>query len=336
MTDQSGTEFGLDAMAVARAAGRITRLARRTPVMTSTVLNKLSGVKLYFKCEHLQQTGAFKIRGAANAVATLPVSKAPLGVATHSSGNHGAALSCAAASRGINCHVVAPAGAVSSKLENIRRYGGQLVECEPNQTAREAALAEVVSQTGATPVPPYDDPRVIAGQGTIALELLEQVPELDAIVIPVGGGGMLSGCALWATHKKPGIEIYGAEPLGADDTYRSLAEGRIVDDHHPNTICDGLRAKVGVLPFALVRRHVKGILRVEDQSSIDAMRLVMQTLKQVVEPSCGIGLAAVLGNPDKFADKRVGVVLSGGNVDLDLLPWASGGIPDPLKRAVNQ
>ncbi len=321
MTQPSGSEIGLNADSVKRAVTRIAKLAHRTPVMTSRTLDQQSGAQLYFKCENLQRTGAFKIRGAANAVASLSLTKAPMGVATHSSGNHGAALACAAQASGIDCHVVVPRGAVASKVANIKRYGGQVIECEPTQEARESGLAQVVQETGAGAVPPYDDPRIIAGQGTIALELLEQVPDLDVIITPMGGGGMLSGCALWAAHKRPATEVIGAEPAGADDTFRSLKLGKIVDDHTPDTLCDGLRAKVGLLNFALIRRHCAGVIAVEDPASVSAMRQIMTTLKLVVEPSSAIALAAVLGNAERFAGRRVGIVLSGGNVDLDALPW---------------
>ncbi len=321
MKQSTDIELGLDADSVAKAAQRIAKLAHRTPVMTSRTLDELYGAQLYFKCENLQRTGAFKIRGAANAVATLPVAQAPRGVATHSSGNHGAALACAAAASGIDCHVVVPEGAVASKVANIQRYGGKVIECAPTQAAREAGLADTVQRTGATAIVPYDDPRIIAGQGTIALELLEQVPDLDAIITPLGGGGMLSGCALWAAHKNSNTQLFGAEPAGADDGYRSLKLGKIVDDHIPDTLCDGLRAKIGVLNFALISRHVSALLPVEDPDSVRAMGEIMMTMKQVVEPSSSIALAAVGANRERFTGQKVGVVLSGGNVDLSDLPF---------------
>ncbi|MEM9531273.1 MAG: pyridoxal-phosphate dependent enzyme [Pseudomonadota bacterium] len=321
MNDLSGIELTLDARTVERAARRIEPLAVRTPVLTARTLDEMSGASLYFKCENFQRTGAFKIRGASNAVLALSPTEGVRGVATHSSGNHGAALACAAASRGIDCHVVVPRGAVKSKLANIERYGAHIIPCEPTQEARENGMRDVIVKTGATPIPPYDDPRIIAGQGTVAMELLEQVPDLDSLVVPVGGGGLLGGCALWAKHKRPDIEIYGAEPAGADDTARSFSSGTVVSEHQPDTICDGLRGKLGLLNFALIRRHVEDILTLEDPATIDAMRLIWQVLKTVVEPSCALALGVVLANRERFAGKRVGVVISGGNVDLDNLPW---------------
>lgn len=303
------------------AAERIDAAVHRTPVLTSTRLDDLTGARLFFKAEHLQRTGSFKLRGASNAVLSLDDDDAGSGVATHSSGNHGAALACAAQARGIDCHVVVPRGAVRCKLDNMRRYGAHLVECDPTQAGREAGLAQVLDDSGATAIPPYDHPHIIAGQGTAARELLQQAGPLDALIAPLGGGGLLSGSALWCRHLGGTTLVYGAEPAGADDTARSLAAGRIVDDHKPDTICDGLRALVGHTTFTLIRDHVHQVITVTDQQVIDAMRLLWEVTKQVVEPSSATVLAAILANPQPFRGRRVGLILSGGNVDLDALPW---------------
>jgi threonine dehydratase len=306
---------------VRAAAARIAPHALVTPVLTAPALDERTGAKLFFKCEHLQRGGAFKFRGACNAVWSLSEAEARRGVVTHSSGNHGAALALAAATRGIPAHIVVPEGAVAAKLANIERAGGILRPCAPTLAAREETCANVQSETGATLVHPYADARVIAGQGTVALELLQQVPGLDAVVVPVGGGGLVSGCAILLRALTPSTDIVGAEPAGADDAYRSLRGGRRVTDVVPKTICDGLRATIGVPNFAMMNEHRVEIVTVDDDATLAAMRILWTELKQTVEPSSATVLAALLARRERFAGRRVGLVLSGGNVDLDAIPF---------------
>lgn len=304
------------------AAARIAGVVERTPVMRSDTLDALMGARLFLKCEHLQKTGAFKARGASNAVFGLADEEARRGVATHSSGNHGAALAWAARLRGIPAHVVVPANANRAKRANIERYGARIVLCEPTLAAREATLEAVLAETGANAVPPYDDARVIAGQGTAALELLEDTGRLDDILTPVGGGGLLAGTAIAARARDTATRVYGAEPLGADDAARSLAAGERLPQTDPRTMADGLRTSLGDLNFAILRREVEGIITVTEAQIAAATRLLWEICKQVVEPSSAVVLAAVLAQPERFAGRRVGLVLSGGNVDLDApLPW---------------
>ncbi|UGB37978.1 pyridoxal-phosphate dependent enzyme [Frateuria soli] len=303
------------------AAARIAPHARVTPVLRSDALDALAGARLHFKCENLQRGGAFKFRGACNAVWALDEAAAARGVVTHSSGNHGNALALAAATRGIRAHVVVPEGAVRAKLEAIERAGAVLHRCAPTQAAREAVTAQLVQDTGAVLVHPYADTKVMAGQGTIALELLAQVAELDAIVTPVGGGGLASGVAIAAHALRPGLSLHAAEPAGADDAARSLARGERVTDVVPDTVCDGLRALVGVPNLEALRTHRIDIVTVTDEETIVAMRLLWRELKQVVEVSSATAFAAILKCRERFAGRRVGVVLTGGNVDLDALPW---------------
>jgi threonine dehydratase len=303
------------------AAARIAPHAVVTPVLRSAALNALAGAELHFKCENLQRGGAFKFRGACNAVWSLADGEAARGVVTHSSGNHGNALALAAATRGIQAHVVVPEGAVQAKLDAIVRAGGTLHRCAPNQAAREAMCAEVQARTGATLVHPYADLRVMAGQGTIALELLRQAPELDALITPVGGGGLAAGVAIAAHALRPELALFAAEPAGADDAARSLEAGRRVTEVVPETVCDGLRALVGERNLDALRTHRVDVVTVSDAETVAAMRLLWSELKQVVEVSSATVLAAILKQPRRFAGRRVGVVLTGGNVDLDALPW---------------
>lgn len=301
---------------VEAAYERIAHLVHRTPILSGRNLDAESGARLWFKCEHLQRTGSFKFRGACHAVLLLPP-ECP-GVATHSSGNHGAALSCAAGARRIVAHVVMPDDSVAAKVEAVRAYGGTIHFCRPGQVARESGLARLVAQ-GLEPIPPYDDDRIIAGQGTCALEFLEQVDELDILVAPVGGGGLLAGAALAATGRAHGLRVIGAEPAGADDTIRSLKAGSRVTEHHPETIADGLRALVGVRNLALIVEHVEQVLPVSEQAIRRAMALIWSRLKQVVEPSGAVPLAAVISHPRVFHGKKVGIILSGGNIDVAAL-----------------
>jgi threonine dehydratase len=307
---------------VLAAAARIAAHACVTPVLRSRTLDAMTGATVVFKAEHLQRSGAFKFRGACNAVWALDDAQARRGVVTHSSGNHGAALALAARTRGIACHVVVPEGAVAAKLANIGRHGATLWRCDASIAAREAMCAEVQAETGATLVHPYTDPCVIAGQGTAALELLQASDGLDMMVVPVGGGGLAAGTRLALQAANPAVELLLAEPLGAADTARSLAAGERRIDFTPDTVCDGLRGTLGAPNFALLQGAAE-VITVADDATIAAMRLIWQVLKQVVEPSSAIALAAILAEPARFAGKRVGVVLSGGNVDLDALPWGA-------------
>jgi threonine dehydratase len=303
------------------AAARIAPYASVTPVLRSAALDALSGAELHFKCENLQRGGAFKFRGACNAVWSLGDEQAARGVVTHSSGNHGNALALAAATRGIAAHVVVPEGAVRAKLDAIERAGAILHRCAPTQAAREAKCAEVQRSIGAELVHPYADTRVMAGQGTLALELLRQAPGLGALITPVGGGGLASGVAIAAHGIEPALALFGAEPLGADDAARSLAQGTRVTTVVPDTVCDGLRALVGERNLDALRMHHVEVITVSDAETIAAMQLLWSELKQVVEVSSATVLAAILKQPHRFAGKRIGLVLTGGNVDLGALPW---------------
>ncbi|MEO6967622.1 MAG: pyridoxal-phosphate dependent enzyme [Rhodanobacteraceae bacterium] len=308
---------------VRAAAARIAAYATVTPVLCSSVLDELAGAQLFFKCEHLQRSGAFKFRGACNAVWALTDDQAQRGVVTHSSGNHGAALALAAATRGIPAHVVVPEGAVRAKLANIVASGAILHRCAPTLAAREETAARVQRETGATLVHPYADPNVIAGQGTVALELLQQVSGLDALIAPLGGGGLLCGCAIVTRALSPAIELIGAEPAGADDAYLSLQRGERVLDVAPDTICDGLRATIGAINFELLRHYQVDIMTVTDEQTLAAMRSLWLHLKQTVEPSAAIVLAALLAHRKRFRGMRVGLILTGGNVDLDTSLFAN-------------
>ncbi|MDG2517606.1 pyridoxal-phosphate dependent enzyme [Lysobacter soli] len=305
---------------VLAAAARIAPHAHATPVLRSRTLDALAGCELHLKAEHLQRAGAFKFRGACNAIWSLDEATAARGVVTHSSGNHGAALALAARTRGVACHVVVPEGAVAAKLAAIEAYGATLHRCAPTIAAREARTAELQAQLGAELVHPYADPRVIAGQGTAALELLCTPERFDAIVVPVGGGGLASGTALSVAARSPGTRLYLAEPAGAAETFASLAKGERVTDFTPDTVCDGLRGTLGEINFQMLRDHGAQVLTVEDADTVAAMRLFWQRTKQIVEPSSAVALAAVLKHGPLFAGQRVGVVLSGGNVDPDALP----------------
>jgi len=300
---------------------RIEPYIHRTPVLTSQYLNDLTGAELFFKCENLQKAGAFKARGASNAVFGLTEEQAKHGVATHSSGNHGTCLSYAAGRRGIPCTVVMPRTAPQAKKDAVRGYGGRIVECEPSTTSREAVFAEVIAQTGAEFVHPYNDPRVIAGQATCSREFIEQVEGLDVMVAPIGGGGMISGTCLTLSNLAPQIKIYAAEPEQADDAYRSFKAGHIIADDAPVTIADGLKVPLKDLTWHFVKNHVTDILTASEQEIIDAMLLTWRRMKIVIEPSCAVPLAVIIKNKHVFAGKRVGVIITGGNVDLDVLPW---------------
>jgi threonine dehydratase len=308
---------------IRQAAVRIKPYAHRTPVLTCASLNRLLAAELFFKCENFQKVGAFKFRGACNAVFALPDAAAQHGVATHSSGNHAAALALAARLRGITAHIVMPENAPAVKKAAVAGYGGRIVFCAPTLAAREAMLAQVVQETSATFIPPYNDPQVIAGQGTAALELCEDVAGLDAVLAPVGGGGLVSGTAIAVAALSPATRVIAAEPAGADDAYRSLQAGHILPSEHPKTIADGLLTSLGELTFAIIQRHVEQIVTVSEEAIVSAMRHVWERLKIVIEPSAAVPVAALLEKRLDPTGQRLGVILSGGNVDLDRLPWCA-------------
>jgi threonine dehydratase/serine racemase len=317
------TTYAADLRSIRAAAERIAGFAHRTPIATCATLDRLAGRALFFKCEHLQKAGAFKFRGACNAVRRLPPEIAVRGVVTHSSGNHAGALALAARQRGIPAHVVMPRTASPVKRRAVEEYGGRVVECEPTLAARESTAAAVLAETGGTLIPPYDHPDVIAGQGTAALELLEDVPRLEAIVAPVGGGGLMSGLCLAAHGINPTLRVFAAEPAGADDAARSKAAGRFIPQTGPKTVADGLLTSLGELTWPVVRDQVEKVFTVREEEIVSAMRLAWERAKLLIEPSSAVALAAVLTDEFRALSglSRVGLVLSGGNVNLDSLPW---------------
>jgi threonine dehydratase len=290
--------------------------------MSSRLIDTEAGCEIFFKCENLQKVGAFKARGAHNAVLCLTPEQLARGVATHSSGNHAAALALAASHFDVPAYIVMPENAPATKVAAVRAYGGQITFCESTQAARESTLQEVCERTGASFIPPYDHPDVIAGQGTAALELAGQLtPPPDFLLTPVGGGGLLAGCAVASKALWPGTAVIGAEPAGADDALRSFHSGQWQPQPAPDTVADGLRTALGQLNFQLIRENVDDILSADDATIIRATRLVWTRMKLVIEPSAAVGLAVVLAHPHRFAGKRVAIVFSGGNVDIDQLPW---------------
>ena len=303
---------------------RIKPHINRTPIRTSAYLNELVGAELFFKCENFQEPGAFKVRGAANAVFGLSDEQAKKGVATHSSGNHASCLSYAAMRRGIPCNVVMPRTAPQAKKDTVRRYGGVITECEPSTTSREETFAKVQAETGGDFVHPYNDPRVIAGQGTCSKEFMEQVDGLDMMVAPIGGGGMISGTCLTLSTLAPEVQIIAAEPEQADDAYRSFKAGYIIADDAPKTIADGLLVPLKERTCHFVSNYVTDIYTASEEEIIEAMKITWKHLRIVMEASCAVPLATILKNKEKFAGKRVGVIITGGNVDLDKLPWIQG------------
>jgi len=312
---------GLTWALIEEARARIAPFIRTTPVVTSTTLDEQSGARLFFKCENFQKGGAFKARGASNAVFSLSGSQARRGVATHSSGNHAAALARAARLRGIPAYIVMPDNTPLSKRAAAERDGAIITLCEPTLAARERAAAEVLATTGAIMVHPYDDLSVMAGQATVAVELLEEIEGLELLLAPVSGGGLLSGIAVAAHSLRPQLRVLGVEPEGADDAARSLRAGRIVPCEHPDTIADGLRATIGAQPFAEIRRYVEDIVTVPDAAIVSAMRRIWEVMKIIVEPSGAAAYAAITTGRAEVRGRRVGVLLTGGNLDLDALPW---------------
>jgi len=315
------SEIAVDIGLIREAHARIRPHVHRTPVLTSRSVDAAAEATLFFKCENLQKVGAFKARGACNAVFSLDDAEARRGVVTHSSGNHGAAVAWAAARRGIPAWVVMPDNSAQVKKAAVQGLGATVRFCAPTLEARDTTCAAVQAETGALLVHPYDDWRVIAGQGTAAVELLEQIPDLDAVITPVGGGGLLSGTAIASRSINPSIRVYGAEPAGADDAWRSLQSGRIIPQTDPRTIADGLRSSLGVKTFAVLSALVDAIGTTSEQAIVQAMRLTWDKLKLIIEPSSAVPLAALLERKLPVAGLRVGIVISGGNVDLDRLPW---------------
>ncbi len=317
------TRYAANLDDIRAAARRLAGLAHRTPVMTCSTLDQLAGRSLFLKCEHLQKVGAFKFRGACNAVMKLDADTASRGVVTHSSGNHAQALALAARMRGIPAHIVMPRTASPVKRRAVEGYGGRVILCESTLEARESTAAAVLAETGGVLIPPYDHPDVIAGQGSVALELLEQVPDLDAIVTPVGGGGLMAGLTIAARSLSPTIRIFAAEPAGADDAARSKQAGIFIPQTGPRTIADGLLTSLGECTWPVLRDLVEKVVTVSDKEIIAAMRLAWERAKLLIEPSSAVAVAAVLTDSFKVpgSPQRVGVVLSGGNVNLDALPW---------------
>ncbi len=293
----------------------------RTPVVSSSTLNREHGAQIFLKCENLQKVGAFKARGATFAVLSAPEAEVRGGVVTHSSGNHAAALARAASIRGVPGHIVMPNNAPKVKQDSVRRYGGQITFCEPTLAAREAAAARIQAETGAMLVHPFDNWSVITGQGTCALELLEEIPDLDILLAPVGGGGLISGTSIAAKSLRSGIRVHGTEPAGADDAYRSLQTGIRQPQDHPQTIADGLRTGLGEKAFSVLSRRLDGIVTVSEEHIIAAMRHAWEILKIIIEPSAAVPLGALREGKLDISGKRVGIILTGGNVDLDKLPW---------------
>jgi threonine dehydratase len=311
----------LDLAAIRAAHDRIRPHIHHTPVLTSARLNAASVSNLFFKCENFQKVGAFKARGAVNAVFSLDHTAAQSGVATHSSGNHAAAVARAARLRGVPAYIVMPSNSSRAKVRAVEGYGGRLTFCEPTQAARHSTCARIISETGATLIHSYENEDVMAGQGTVAIELLADVPDLDLILFPVGGGGLLAGTAIAAKHLRPGIKVIAVEPAEAADSARSFRAGQIVPLEKTTTIADGLRTTIGVPNFAVARRYVDDIVTVSEAAIVSAMRTIWETLKIVIEPSAAVPYAAILEQEIQVTNRRVGIILTGGNIDLDALPW---------------
>jgi threonine dehydratase len=310
-----------DIETIRQAALRIDPFIHRTPVLTCKSLDQMVHAELFFKCENFQKVGAFKFRGATNAVLSLSDEEASRGVATHSSGNHAQALALAAKIRGIKSYIVMPKNSSAVKMKAVEGYGGNVILCEPTLQAREDILDRVVRETNAAFIHPYNDYRIIAGQASCAQELLEEVKNLDMIIAPVGGGGLLSGTALATNYLSPETKVIAAEPEGADDANRSFKEGRLIPQTNPQTIADGLRTSLGDKTFPIIKKYVNRIVTVSEDAIVSSMRIIWERMKIIIEPSAAVPFAALLENKIEITGKRVGIILSGGNVDLDKLPW---------------
>ena len=306
---------------IEKAHQRISDHIHNTPILTSDSLDNELGSNLFFKCENFQKTGSFKIRGATNSILQLNDTEIKNGIITTSSGNHGAAVAFIADKIGTSSKIIMPNNTPKNKIENVQRYGGEIFYCEPNIKSREDTLEKMIQKSGGSIIHPYNDEKIIAGQGTAAKELIEKVPDLDAIICPVSGGGLLSGTLLAAKNLKPGIKVFGAEPKNADDTYRSILNNKIMSNKTTNTIADGLRAQVGTVTFPIIKENVDKILLVSEEMIISSMYMIWQRLKIIIEPSCSIVLAALMLNSNKFLNKKVGLILTGGNYDLKQIPW---------------
>ena len=306
---------------IEKAHLRISDHIHNTTILTSDSLNNELGSNLFFKCENFQKTGSFKIRGATNSILQLNDKEIKNGIITTSSGNHGAAVAFIANKIGASSKIIMPNNTPKNKIENVERYGGEILYCEPNIKSREYTLKKMVQKSGGSIIHPYNDEKIIAGQGTAAKELIEKVPDLDAIICPVSGGGLLSGTLLAAKNLKPDIKVFGAEPENADDTYRSVLKNKIMSNKTTDTIADGLRAQVGTITFPIIKENVDKILLVSEEMIISSMYMIWQRLKIIVEPSCSIVLAALMINSKRFLNKKVGLILTGGNYDLKQIPW---------------
>lgn len=310
---------------IKETAGRIAPLIHRTPVLKSQSINNIGGAEFFFKCENFQKIGAFKMRGASNAVALLPFEQRQKGVVTHSSGNFAQALALSAKNFDTKAYIVMPENAPQSKINAVRTYGAEIIPCKPTLKAREETTIKVIEKTGATFIHPYNDYHVIAGQGTAALELIEKTHSLDFILTPVGGGGLISGTALTTHYLSSSTQVIAGEPAGADDAFRSFQKGEIIPSINPNTIADGLLTSLGDKTFPIIQKYVSEIITVEENEIIAAMRLIWERMKIIIEPSAAVPFAAVLKNKNKFTGKRIGIILSGGNLDLPDLPFAKLG-----------
>ena len=306
---------------IEKAHQRISDHIHNTPILTSDSLDNELGSNLFFKCENFQKTGSFKIRGATNSILQLNDTEIKNGIITTSSGNHGAAVAFIADKIGTSSKIIMPNNTPKNKIENVERYGGEIFYCEPNIKSREDTLEKMIQKSGGSIIHPYNDEKIIAGQGTVVKELIEKVPDLDAIICPVSGGGLLSGTLLAAKNLKPGIKVFGAEPENADDTYRSILNNKIMSNETTDTIADGLRAQVGTVTFPIIKENVDKILLVSEEMIISSMYMIWQRLKIIIEPSCSIVLAALMLNSNKFLNKKVGLILTGGNHDLKQIPW---------------
>lgn len=300
---------------------RIQPYAHKTPVLTSSFFNEKTGASLFFKCENFQKIGAFKFRGAFNAISKLSEKDGKKGIVTHSSGNHAQAVALASRINGYSATIIMPENAPKVKVKAVRDYGAEIVFCENTTEAREAAAQKVINETGATFIHPYNHPDVIAGQGTAAKELLQDHPDLDIIMAPVGGGGLISGTAIWAKHHNPNIKVIGAEPKLADDAYRSFKSGKIEPVLRTDTVADGLRTSLGELTFQAIQTHVDDILIVSEEMIVQTMRDIWERMKIIIEPSCAVPLAAILENDVAIEGRKIGIILTGGNVDLENLPF---------------